>query len=113
MARIRICKEEGCQNAATTKGYCRLHYLRHWKTIHDEHKRAAARKLNRYIEHICKENPDDYMDVLRRDLKRPDFDHYVDEEFGADDELPLSFGEGSSEEEIERLIKKLKIEEGF
>jgi hypothetical protein len=112
MARIRICKEKDCHDSATTKGYCRLHYLRNWKRIRDVHKQAAARRLNRYIEHICKENPENYMEVIREDLKRPDFDHYVDEHYGSDEDLPL-FGEGASDEEIERLIKKLKIEEGF
>ena len=58
MARIKICKEEECHNSVTTRGYCRLHYLRNWKRIRDAHKQVAARRLNRYIEQVCKENPE-------------------------------------------------------
>ena len=112
MARIKICKEPGCKDAASTEGYCRLHYLMHWKRIRKAKKIAAARKLNRYIEHICKENPDDYMEVIRKDLRSSKFPEYVDEAFG-ESEGELVFEEGQGEEDIDRIIKKLKIEEGF
>ncbi len=59
MARkIKICSAEGCNNAQTTKEYCRLHYLQNWKTIKAEEKRKASKRLNRYVEGIMKRNPD-------------------------------------------------------
>ncbi|MBN1282507.1 MAG: hypothetical protein JXA24_01895 [Proteobacteria bacterium] len=112
MARIKICKEPDCRDAATTDGYCRMHYLKHWSSIKQASKRAAIRRLNRYIEHVCRENPDDYADVIRKDLRSPQFAGFAEEGSLGEDEGVI-FGEGASEEEIERIIKKLKVEEGF
>ncbi len=59
MARkIKICTEDGCHNAQTSKEYCRLHYLKNWKTIKAEEEKKAAKRLNRYVEGIMKRNPD-------------------------------------------------------
>jgi len=114
MARIKLCKEKGCKDAATTDSYCRLHYLKHWRRIKQAQKKVSARRLNRYIEFVCKQNPDDYMEVIRKDLRSPQFANYVDENFAEQEEgLFLERGEGEEEEEIDRIIKKLKIEEGF
>jgi len=113
MAHIKICKEMDCQNAATSKGYCRLHYLRNWRQLRELHKQSAARRLNRYIEHVCKENPQDYLEKIREDLQRPDFHDYVDEHFGGEEGTTVPLEDQMDDEEIERLIRKLKIEEGF
>lgn len=114
MTRIIICKEPECHNAATTEGYCRLHYLKHWRNIKEEAKKKAAKKLNRYVEHVMKRHPDRYMDVIKKDLRSPRFEQYVEETFGYDqDETDIAAGEPSFEEEIEKLIKQLKIEKGF
>ena len=112
MVRIKICKESDCKDAASTEGYCRLHYLKHWRRIRKAKKIASARKLNNYIEHICKENPDGYLEAIRRDLRSKNFPERVDEAFG-EGEGELNFDEGVEEEDIDRIIKKLKIEEGF
>jgi len=85
MVRIKICKEPDCKDAASTEGYCRLHYLKHWRRIRKAKKIASARKLNNYIEHICKENPDGYLEAIRRDLRSKNFPESVDEAFGEED----------------------------
>jgi len=112
MARIKICKQQGCHDAATTDGYCRLHYLKHWRKIKRAQKRAAARKLNRYVEYVCKQNPDDFMDVIRKDLRSPQFSGMA-EDAGSAQEFGSLFDDVSDEQEIERIVKKLKVEEGF
>ncbi len=111
MARIRICKEEDCHNAATTEGYCRLHYLRHWKKIRDSQRQTAARRLNRYIERVCKENPENYLDVIREDLRDPSFGREVDDALNFDDEEGFVFSGAEGEEEIEEMIRRLKRSE--
>lgn len=115
MARIRICKDKECQDAATTEGYCRLHYLKHWKDIRDEKKQKAAKKLNQYIEYICKKHPDRYMEVIKKNLRSRDFDGRVgnlfDEEGSPGPGLP--FTGADYEEEVERLISELKVEKDF
>lgn len=115
MARIHICKEDGCHNAATTKGYCRLHYLRHWKNIKEGEKRHAAERLNKYVEYICRKHPDRYMEVIKEDLRSPTFEKDVERAIGDDEssEEEIIFDEPTYEEEIEKLIRELKIEKGF
>lgn len=115
MTHIKICKEEGCTNASTTKGYCRLHYLRNWKQIKDGERRKAAKKLNRYIEHVIRKHPDRYVDIIKRDLRDPGFDDFIEEHFGGEEEDGnlLFSDEPSYEEEIENLIRQLKVEKGF
>ena len=113
MSRIKICREAECQNAVTTAGYCRLHYLKNWKKIKSTEKRKAAKNLNSYIESVCRKHPDRYMDVIKKDLRSPRFDKYIEEVFGYEDEAEDLFNEPSYEEEVQRLIKELKLEKDF
>lgn len=114
MTHIRICKEERCADAATTKGYCRLHYLCHWRMIREEERRRAMKKLNRYIEHMVRRHPEGYVDEIRKELGSPDFERSVHELFGGSDDPADPFVEGqASDEELEKLIRKLKVEKGY
>jgi hypothetical protein len=110
MARIRICKEEGCKDAATTGGYCRLHYLKNWKRIKNAAKKRAAKKLNRYVESMMKRHPKRYVEAIKEDLKKDRFRSYEDSGFGDDeeDEADALFGEPNYDEEVRELIEKLK-----
>jgi hypothetical protein len=115
MAKIRICKFDGCKNAATTRGFCRLHYLKNWKAIKDEEKKLAAERLNRYVERVCREHPDRFLEVIRDDIEHDRFGDYQDEE-GVDARGPEGsyiFDDEAYEEEIDRLIRELKIQKGF
>jgi len=113
MARIKICREESCQNAATTKGYCRLHYLCRWKDIKKKERERAAKKLNRYIESVMRKSPGRYMDVIKEDLRSSKLDGTAEDVFGYRKEEDMLFNEPTYEEEIEKLIEDLKIEKGF
>lgn len=114
MPRIKICKEKGCHDAATTAGYCRLHYLKNWKRIKKGHKEKAAKRLNAYIEHVVKKHPDRYMEIIKKDIRSPRFDKYIEEKFGYDeDDSENIFSEPTYDEEIEKLIRDLKIEKDY
>ncbi len=113
MARIRICKEEGCHNSATTEGYCRLHYLRNWKRLRDEKRKRQAKRLNRYIEGVMREHPDRYVEIIKKELRSPDFVRSVDEAAGAERSEELLFDDATYDEEVDELIRGLKIEKGF
>ena len=113
MARIRICKEKGCSDAATTSGFCRFHYLKKWKQIKDVEKSTGAKRLNRYIERVMKENPNDYLDVIKREIGRPDFEDSVVKALDFGENASAQVEESEDESEIDRIIRKLKIEEGF
>jgi hypothetical protein len=113
MARIKICKDKSCKDAATTSGYCRLHYLKRWKDIKDAQRTKAAKRLNRYVERVLRENPDDYMEVIRRDLENEEFEESMVEALDFSEDAAVAMSEGEEETEIDRIIRKLKVEEGF
>ena len=113
MAKIKICKDPDCKNAATTKGYCRLHYLRNWKQIKEEEHKKAAKRLNSYILSVCKKHPDRYLEVIKENLRSSSFEQEVGRMFADEEDEGLVLDEPTYEEEIERLIDDLKIEKGF
>lgn len=114
MPRIKICKEKECHNAQTTEGYCRLHYLKNWKKVQTEKKKKAAKNLNRYVEAILKRNPDRYIEEIKKDIRSRDFERRVGDEFGGEVEEPWTlFEHGASDEELEEIISKIKLEKDF
>ena len=64
----RMCRENACENVATTKGYCRLDYIKNWKKIKRKEMILKEGKLNQYIEELVGKYPDKYIDVIRQDL---------------------------------------------
>lgn len=112
--RIKICKEAGCKNAQTTKGYCRLHYLKNWKELKSEAQKKAAKRLNNYIEGICRKNPDGYVDSIRKDI-RSDFqkEGARQEPAGADEFEDAAHGLGFDEDSLDRLVHNIKIDKDF
>lgn len=110
MARIRICKDKECRNAATTTGYCRLHYLRNWQKIQKEKKKKAAKNLNRYVESILKRHPDRYVEEIKKDIRSHTFPERIESEFGGEEEPWSLFDAGTSDEELEQIIERIKVE---
>lgn len=115
MARIKICKEEGCHNAQTTGGYCRLHYLKHWKQIKAEATEKSAKRLNKYVDFMARKNPDRYIDDIKKELRQRRFEPSGDqaEETGAVPDLVDRLFGTDEKEEIEDILKELKIEKDF
>lgn len=112
MPRIKICKEEGCHNAQTTSGYCRLHYLKYWKKIKADVQERSAKRLNNYIEAICRKNPKKYVEVIKDEINQ-DRIGKVETGHRDVDDLYHIFNEATYEEDINRLIQDLKIEKDF
>ncbi len=63
-----ICREIACELAATTKGYCRLHYIKNWAKIQRKEQILKEKKLNQYIEELVSKYPDKYIEAIRQDL---------------------------------------------
>jgi uncharacterized protein YihD (DUF1040 family) len=64
----KMCRETGCENQSTTKGYCRLDYIKNWKKIKRKEMILKEGKLNQYIEELVSKYPEKYIDVIRQDL---------------------------------------------
>lgn len=113
MPKIRLCKAKDCHNATTTEGYCRLHYLQNWKKVQLEKKKKSAKNLNRYVEAILKQHPDHYVEEIKKDIRSKGFQEKIEGAFGAEEEPWSLFDAGVSDEELEQLIDKIKIDKDF
>ena len=108
MAKIRICKDEDCKNAATTAGFCRLHFLKNWKRLKEEEHKRAAKRLNRYIESVVKRHPDRYLEMIKKDLLSADFERLIDTQFADEENSDFILDEPTYDEEVRELIEKFR-----
>lgn len=111
--KVKLCKQEGCSNAATTEGYCRYHYLRNWKDIKEQQKKRAVKNLNNYIDHVMREHPDEYMEVIREDLRHPEqFGRKADTFTVRKDEIH-DVMEEVSVDDISRIVGSIKVDDAY
>lgn len=110
---IKLCKEKNCKNEQTTMGYCRLHYLRNWKKIREQHKKKAAESLNKYIDHIMKRNPDNYIEAIKGDLRHAGrFQEKADGYF-VDDSYSDAIEGTDLSEQVEHIVDSLKVDTDY
>lgn len=110
MSKIRICKDEHCKNAATSGGYCRLHYLKNWKRLKQEEQKRAAKRLNRYIESVIKRHPERYVEMIKKDLRSPNFEQLIETQFGDEGNGDFIIDEPAYDEEVRELIERFRKE---
>lgn len=110
---VKLCKEPDCKNQQTTVGYCRLHYLKNWKKIRDKQKKKATQNLNKYVDHIMKKHPDNYVDTIKHDLRHSDRFQKRAEEFYSDSEWNDFVEDLDMGTEVDRIIDHLKIDDSF
>jgi len=65
----KLCSHSSCKKEASAQGYCRLHYISHWKTIRFNEKVKAERRLNAYVDKISKKYPKDYLEKIKETLE--------------------------------------------
>lgn len=100
----QYCKSPDCDEAATSQGYCRLHYLTFWKRNKLKTKILEGGKLDKYIEELTAKYPDKYMEMLRKDLvSEKDFSAII-----AEMDVEDSNDESEAEEETTRYIEEVR-----
>ncbi|PIP94648.1 MAG: hypothetical protein COW00_09030 [Bdellovibrio sp. CG12_big_fil_rev_8_21_14_0_65_39_13] len=62
------CLEKGCDNPATTSGYCRYHYIKSWKDIKKKQTLISEGKLQAFIEDLVKKYPSKVIENILSDL---------------------------------------------
>ena len=107
----KMCRETGCENLSTTKGYCRLDYIKNWKKIKRKEMILKEGKLNQYIEELVNKYPEKYIDVIRQDLSTEVNFNKVIHDLELDESIDDLDYDGDS---IDALIGGIKKEsEGF
>ncbi len=110
---IKLCKEEKCHNEQTTLGYCRLHYLKNWKKIREKQRKKAITNLNKYIDHIMKKHPDNYVETIKQDLRDGNRFQQKAEEFFSTEEYGDIMEQVDAEHEMQRIVDNIRIDENF
>jgi hypothetical protein len=117
VGRIKICKEDRCKNAATTRGFCRLHYLHHWKDLKSQERQKATKRLNSYIEGICRDNPKGHMDQIKDDLSGEGTNsnpRNLDDNYASGEVEGILEDLGYNDDnKVDRLISRIKIDDSF
>lgn len=110
--KVKLCKQKGCDNTATTSNYCRVHYLKNWRDIKEKAKKKALKNLNKYIDHIMNKHPDGYMDKIREDLR--DFDQFAKkaENFNSEDNFHDIMDE-LSHDDVNKIIDAIKVDDSY
>jgi chemotaxis protein histidine kinase CheA len=62
------CMEKGCDNPATTLGYCRLHYITNWKSIKRKQSILEEGKLQQFVEELVSKYPTPFVQEILTDL---------------------------------------------
>ncbi|MFN8370511.1 MAG: hypothetical protein U0T83_07810 [Bacteriovoracaceae bacterium] len=62
------CLEKSCENLHTTLGYCRYHYIKHWKDIKRKETILKEGKLQLYIQELIAKYPQKYIESILSDL---------------------------------------------
>jgi hypothetical protein len=62
------CMEKGCDNLRTTQGYCRLHYIKNFKTIKRKKEILKEGKLQDYITELISKYPPKFIEQMLSDL---------------------------------------------
>jgi hypothetical protein len=105
-----MCRESGCENHATTKGFCRLDYIKNWKKIKRKEMILKEGKLNQYIEELVGKYPDKYIDIIRQDLSTEVNFNKVIHDLELDESIDDLEYDGDS---IDSLIGAVRKDEGF
>ena len=110
---LKLCKMKDCRNVGTTLGYCRLHYLKNWKKIREQQKKKAAQNLNKYVDHIMKRHPDNYVETIKHDLRHAGHFQKRADEYFADDEYSDVMDDVDMGAEVDRILDHIKVDETF
>jgi hypothetical protein len=100
--KIKYCSASGCKRPAVVKGYCRLCYLSHWKSIKENQEEKAEGRLSALVDRIAGKYGPESLEVLKLGLE---------DEAGFKktlDEIDAETGVESSETEREFLEKFLR-----
>jgi len=63
------CQEKACENLQAIQGFCRLHYIKNWKTLKRKRSVVQEGKLQNYVEELVKKFPLEYLEEILKDLK--------------------------------------------
>jgi hypothetical protein len=104
----RFCAAEGCKLNATMGGYCRLHYLKNYRTIKAQEQAKAEKRLSTFIDRLAKKYPNDYLERLKEGIESEEkFRQTVYELELEQPEEPRE----TEREYLERFASKLKLDE--
>lgn len=108
--KVRFCLFSQCKQPATSKGYCRLHYLATWKSERLSQQIKAEKRLNNYVDRLAKKYPKDYLERIKEGLENDDKFKKTLEELFPDQDMDAEASD-TENEFLEKFVRELKIPE--
>lgn len=103
----RFCLGDSCHLQGTIKGYCRMHYISHWREIRDKKNQRAEKRLDDFVNRLAEKYPKDYLQKIKEGLEDEDkFTKTVQEVEAEPDKENIE----TEREFLERFERKIKIE---
>ncbi len=81
------CVEKGCENPASTLGYCRFHYIKNWQDIKKKQELLKEGKLQIYIQDLVEKFPLKQIESILNDLSDEKSFFEVLKEYRMDDSI--------------------------
>lgn len=106
----RFCAAEGCKLSAAMGGYCRLHYLKNYRTIKATEQAKAEKRLNTFVDRLAKKYPNDYLERLKEGIESEEKFQQTVHELELEPEQTEEQKE-TEREYLERFTTKLKIDD--
>ena len=101
----KYCTQPDCKEVASSRGYCRLHYLANWKHIKFSRQVNAERRLNAFVDKLTKKYPKDYLEKIKEGLENEEKFLKTVEEL----DIQTSAENGDSDKEfLEKFLRIVK-----
>ena len=99
----KLCTHAKCKDAASSSGYCRIHYLANWKRIKLNKQLKAEARLNHFVDELAKKYPSNYLEKLKEGVES-------EEKFAEiTKELDVESKEAAKETDSEFLERFLRV----
>ncbi len=106
---IVICKVSGCHDIATTKLFCRFHYLTGWKRLKTKEAKKKGQELEAYLEELGKRFPEEFLEKLKGEIE--EFSERETSAGESDDSEKSLFDQADGDEDLDTIIKGLRVED--
>ncbi len=107
---IVICRQSGCHDISTTKGYCRFHFLATWKRGKSKEAKKHGQELDAYLTELSRKFPEEFLERLRTEI-----DELIEKDRAEDSDETQDrsglFDALEGDEDIDTIIKGLKVED--
>lgn len=103
------CIEKGCDNPATTLGFCRFHYIKNWKEIKRKQQILTEGKLQLFIEDLVSKYPIKNVESVLSDLADEKSFYGILQELNIESDDSDYYDSGEEEDDDDDIAFETKV----